>query len=165
MAFLMAEVKRKTDQWELHDILSEFDPQGYALVDDGHRQVNSEENHLPEIGVGGFQTALQLSQKQKPESVSREDKTIPATKDIASYFDIIKTNEPCIGKENHKDDILIEERETLPENDGSYLFTGNSNDGTDKSSSPPLDCKMKEISNGLKNLIGPSHSSQNKLQY
>ena len=43
MAFSMAEVKRKTDQWELHDILSEFDPQSYALVDDGHRQVNSEE--------------------------------------------------------------------------------------------------------------------------
>ena len=144
MAFLMAEVKRKTDQWELHDILSEFDPQSYALVDDGHRQVNSEENHLPEIGGGGFQTALQLSQKQKSENISREDKTIPATKDIASYFDIIKNNESCIGKENHKDDILIEERETLPEKDGSYLFTCNSNDGTDKSSSPPLDCKMKE---------------------
>ena len=61
MAFLMAEVKRQTDAWELHSILFEFDTNQDVISKDSYNQIigkdtNTKHKYLP----GGFQTALEL---------------------------------------------------------------------------------------------------------
>ena len=66
MAFLMAEVKKKTDAWELHNILTDFDPNKtndsvYSKSTDEKTSKNS-----ASAAVQGFQTALSLHQNQEP---------------------------------------------------------------------------------------------------
>ena len=62
MAFLMAEVKKKTDAWEMHNILSEYDPD--KLNSSSTSELTKYDTTLSNSTStmnNGFQTALTLS--------------------------------------------------------------------------------------------------------
>ena len=65
MAFSMAEIKKKTDAWELHSILTNFDPE--KLNDSIISNPTKSEKTILE-GNTGFQTALEMSKRKEAEN-------------------------------------------------------------------------------------------------
>ena len=65
MAFLMAEVKKKTDAWEMHKILSEFDPDKFnnSIISESTNGRTTDKSSS--IMGNGFQTALTLSKNNE----------------------------------------------------------------------------------------------------
>ena len=143
MAFLMAEVKRKTDAWELHNILTEFDPNKDITSKDSDIQIISKDtkcNSLP----GGFQTALELHQITRTVNNATHDNKSTANKDITSYFEVVKPMEDCIN-DSYDSFKEIPKECDIPKN----LDTGSSRiDTCDADSKHSADsssaCKMKE---------------------
>jgi len=146
MAFLMAEVKRKTDAWELHNILSEFDPNKDITNKDSDSQIISKDtntkcNSLP----GGFQTALELHQIPRTVNNAINDDTRTANKDITSYFEVVKPLENCITGSCDNFDKIPKECDSISKNWEACspridTCDGDSKHSTDSSSA----CKMKE---------------------
>ena len=68
MAFLMAEVKKKTDAWELHNILTDFDPNksNDSVYSESTDEKISKNNALG--AAQGFQTALSLRKNQESQN-------------------------------------------------------------------------------------------------
>ena len=65
MAFSMAEIKKKTDAWELHSILTNFDPD--KLNDSIISNPTKSEKTILEVN-NGFQTALEINQRKEAEN-------------------------------------------------------------------------------------------------
>ena len=62
MAFLMAEVKKKTDAWEMHNILSEYDPDKLNISSTSEPTMYDTTLSNSTSGMdNGFRTALTLS--------------------------------------------------------------------------------------------------------
>ena len=66
MAFLMAEVKKKTDAWEMHNILSEYDPDKFnsSSTSEPTKYDTTLSNSTHGMD-NGFQTALTLSKNME----------------------------------------------------------------------------------------------------
>ena len=144
MAFLMAEVKRKTDAWELHVILSEFDPNKDVSTIESNANIDKESGLKSELITGGFQTALELSKNQNAIK-NTKDEFKSGVKDIASYFDLVKPN----VMDKHADCTDIEknynELDHVPKVNDTFQTKLEVNDSECKNSSDSSSkCKMKE---------------------
>lgn len=150
MAFLMAEVKKSTDAWELHSVLSGFNPNTPPCDDSSlqsslpNNKLSKSENTLP-----GFQTALELS-RQSAKNTNDQQENWSETdskhnqKEITSYFGAISNSEnPKIGSPgeitNEKNDM----KTSTGGNDAPQSSLGTMESKSTIADSPS-DCNMKE---------------------
>ena len=147
MAFLLAEVKKKTDSWELHQVLLDLDCSISMSDKDNESKSKTKQGLSNQSGtpLSGFQTALQLSQSQAIASKKIVDNEIQSNShDISFYF-----------KGNQKSDALkdsfnktmtspgeTEINEERDDNSESYLEAHISKDKQSVDSSRA--CEMKE---------------------
>ena len=136
MAFSMAEIKKKTDAWELHSILTNFDPD--KLNDSIISNPTKSEKTIPEVNTG-FQTALEMSKRKDAENTM--GKTTPDTKDIASYFNTY--DEKKNVKAENCENILDKSCDTGYSSFSTILSSANKTERIELSD-VDINCKMKE---------------------